>query len=122
MLLVAGVLTIGAALAEAKDPYPWPHNGCTNAPDHVGSADFTYACNHHDGCYAEHWANRATCDGWFWNDMIAECRKQPFEVVTSCAGTAAMYYGAVRLFGDYYYNSNGKYVRIDTPMKTKHIG
>ena len=114
MLALGLGVTINAP-AQAEQ-YPWPHNGCTNAPDRIGAANFTHACNQHDGCYANHWANRGTCDGWFWNDMIAECRTLQFELVSSCAGHAVIYYSAVRAFGQAYYDSNGKMVRIDTPM------
>ena len=115
--LTLGVVAISTAPAQAKEQYPWPHNGCTNAPDHAGSANFTHACNQHDGCYARHWAGRSTCDTWFWNDMIAECRKLPFDLIASCGVTAGIYYGAVRAFGEPYYNSKGEMVRINTPMK-----
>ncbi len=78
--------TAGPAMA---NQYPWPHNGCTSAPDRA-IANFTHACNHHDGCYALHWAGRGACDQWFWNDMIAACRKLPFEMIGGCTGTAGL--------------------------------
>jgi Prokaryotic phospholipase A2 len=97
--------------------YPWPHNGCTSAPDNPAGASFTYACNHHDGCYARHWADRATCDQWFLNDMMTACRRLPFEMVGNCAGMAYVYYYFVRVKGQPFYDSNGTMVRISTPMR-----
>lgn len=116
---------VAVAHTQAADEYPWPHNGCTASPNRVGAADFTYACNHHDGCYAEHWANRLTCDNWFLNDMMAECDRIPwpnniptmFDPVRACRSTGQTYYQAVRAMGERFYNSNGKQVRINAPMK-----
>jgi hypothetical protein len=96
--------------------YPWPHNGCTGVSDTPLGASFTYACNHHDGCYGGHWASRSTCDAWFYNDMIAACRHLPFEMVGGCSVWAGIYYGGVRAFGQKYYDSNGQLTRINTPM------
>ena len=100
------------------DKYPWPHNGCTSAPDKAGGVNFTHPCNQHDGCSARHWADRATCDRWFRNDLEAECNKLPLWVRTStrCIIIAGTYYGAVRTFGARFYYSGGEYVRINTPM------
>lgn len=118
VLFTTLTLLIGGTFATANaDQYPWPHNGCTSAPDHIAGADFTHPCNQHDGCYALHWADRGTCDAWFWNDMIKECRKLPFDLVANCGVTAGIYYLAVRTFGDRYYNSNGEQVRISAPMQ-----
>jgi hypothetical protein len=120
--LIGGVsvATASPALAQSSTTltpeYPWPHNGCTAVTDNPAGASFTYACNHHDGCYGGHWADRATCDTWFRNDMLNACRRLPFEMVGTCAVWANIYYYAVRAFGDKYYNSNGQLSRISTPM------
>ena len=115
LMLVGALVGVSAGSASA-DPYPWPHNGCMSAPDRPSGADFTYACNHHDGCYALHWANRATCDAWFRNDMVSACRQVPFEMAGGCVVTAGIYYGAVRIFGQVYYDSPSLSVRISTRM------
>jgi hypothetical protein len=122
-ITILGINAVGAtpALAESSTTltaqYPWPHNGCTIVSDNAPGASFTYACNHHDGCYAGHWANRATCDQWFLNDMSAACRTAPFEMITGCMATAYVYYGGVRAMGQSHYDSNGAQVRISTPMR-----
>ncbi|HSX01565.1 MAG TPA: phospholipase A2 [Candidatus Saccharimonas sp.] len=129
LMVLALIAFLPVALVAAPSPamasssstltaqYPWPHNGCTGVTDNPAGASFTYACNHHDGCYAGHWASRATCDTWFRNDMINACRRLPFEMIGNCGIVANLYYYAVRLFGDKYYNSGGTLVRISTPMK-----
>lgn len=127
-VFTAAVLALGLSTAVATAPamasssttltaqYPWPHNGCTAVSDNPAGASFTYACNHHDGCYAGHWADRGTCDAWFRNDMINACRGLPFEMVSNCVIMAGIYYLGVRTFGDKYYNSGGQLTRINTPM------
>lgn len=99
--------------------YWWPHNGCTHVTDTPLGVSFTYACNHHDGCYALHWADRGTCDAWFRNDMFAACYAHaPWYLVTACTGVANTYWTGVRLLGSSYYNSGGTVTRISTPMTT----
>ncbi|MFI0800871.1 phospholipase A2 [Amycolatopsis lurida] len=100
-----------SASAHSGDHW-WPTDGCTAAPEYY----FNHPCVHHDGCYAYHWADRGTCDNWFLNDMLAECRKLPFEIVGSCGGVAFTYYGAVRLFGGSFYDDSQITARISTPM------
>jgi Prokaryotic phospholipase A2 len=118
------VFSTSPAFAESSSAltaeYPWPHNGCTAVTDRpFAGVSFTYACNHHDGCYAGHWASRETCDAWFRNDMFAACREAhlPFEMGGGCASWTLAYYEAVRIFGQKFYDSNGAQVRISTPMK-----
>lgn len=99
----------------AHNPYPWPHNGCTASPNHIGVANFTHPCNQHDGCYANRWAPRAACDQWFYNDLMKECDKIAWpRGIPTIANT---YVTAVRVLGERYYNSNGTHVRISTPMR-----
>jgi hypothetical protein len=93
--------------------YPWPHNGCTRVSDNPSGVSFTYACNHHDGCYARHWASRATCDAWFRNDMDNACKNGPWYLRGSCENYALIYYSGVRLFGQKYYDSKGELSRIN---------
>ena len=79
--------------------YWWPHNGCsTITGDAPSGVSFTYACNHHDGCYWGHWADKGTCDRWFYNDMLAACGGGWY-----CNWWAGAYYRAVQLFGAPYY-------------------
>jgi hypothetical protein len=84
-LIGVGVATATPAAAESSTTltaqYPWPHNGCTGVSDTVMGVSFTYACNHHDGCYGGHWATRATYDQWFFNDMKNACTRLPFEMI-----------------------------------------
>ena len=89
---------------------------------------FTYACNHHDGCYALRWSSyRSTCDGWFYNDMRAACWNYwwlyvgtPYGItgLSGCYGWASAYYGGVRIWGQKYWDSQGQLARISTPMTT----
>jgi hypothetical protein len=114
------MLSVPANAESSSTPtaqYPWPHNGRTRTSDAPAGVSFTYACNHHDGCYARHWASRSTCDAWFRNDMLKACRSSPFNEVPICRNSALLYYGTVRLFGDKYYNAKGELVRINTPMR-----
>jgi hypothetical protein len=79
----------------------WSYNGCTASPDWP----FLHACIHHDGCYGRHWADRATCDGWFLNDMNATCAQVPISWLERrvCYGSASTYYGFVRAVGSTFY-------------------
>jgi hypothetical protein len=121
LTLVGGSVNAQSASAESSSTptaeYPWAHNGCTGVTDYPGSANFTYACNHHDGCYGGHWADRATCDKWFLNDMMNYCSKLSFFLVTGCVAAAYPYYWGVRAFGQKYYDAAGVVVRINTPMR-----
>jgi len=117
-LAAIGMMTLipiigNVAPASAHDSnHWWPTDGCTMAPELY----FNHACVHHDGCYAYHWADRATCDQWFLNDMIDKCRTLPFDMVAGCAGIAYIYYSAVRTFGGYFYDSSEVATRVKTPM------
>lgn len=111
-LIMAGVFALaGAQPASAySDPTItkqtwWTHNGCTSLfGDAPSGVSFTYACNHHDGCYNQHWADRGTCDAWFRNDMYAAC-SGPWapQVRDSCFWWANAYYGGVRALGYVFY-------------------
>src|SRR4051812_25277126 len=46
----------------------WTTDGCSVVPDSGPDFNFHHACVHHDGCYRNHWSDRATCDQWFLND------------------------------------------------------
>jgi hypothetical protein len=75
--------------------YWWPHNGCSSPfGDSPSGVSFTYACNHHDGCYWGHWSNKWTCDWWFYNDMRAACGWNAW-----CQAWAYAYYRSVDTFG-----------------------
>lgn len=121
VVIVGGMLVgPGTAAAESSSEltaeYPWPHNGCTNTVDNPALISFTYACNHHDGCYAGHWADRGTCDAWFRNDMIDACNRRWYFNYEACIRAAWVYWGAVRILGEKYYQSEGELVRISAPM------
>lgn len=100
----------------ASDPWPWPHNGCTMAPDNIYGYSILDACNKHDGCYAIHWTSRESCDAIFLDNIQRVCRIMPFYLHTGCVGTSYVYYGAVRTFGWAFYNANSYDVRINTRM------
>lgn len=75
--------------------YWWPHNGCsTPTGDAPSGVSFTYACNHHDGCYWGHWAGKSICDQWFLNDMRNACAGNG-----NCNNWANVYYRAVSILG-----------------------
>lgn len=123
----ANVTTAAPASAASSSTitsqYWWPHNGCTRVPDSPAwPASFTYACNHHDGCYALRWSSsRATCDWWFYNDMRAACNAKWYvgsAFLQSCYFWATTYYGGVRALGQQYWDSSGALTRISTPMTT----
>lgn len=111
MTLVPVIGNMAPASAHNGDHW-WPNNGCTAAPELY----FNHACVHHDGCYGQRWADRATCDQWFLNDMLGKCRTLPFDLVASCAGTAYIYYGFVRAFGGPFYDSPEVATRIGVPL------
>ncbi|MEO8283364.1 MAG: phospholipase A2 [Pseudarthrobacter sp.] len=117
---VAAAPPAAAESSSAYSPqYPWPHNGCTIAPDAPSGISFTYACNHHDGCYAGHWASKVTCDLWFYKDMSIACATAwwaPQVMRTACLEAATIYYGFVVARGQPYYDSKGQQVRINTPL------
>jgi hypothetical protein len=81
VLAVAVVTVVNQSSASAySDPtrtaqYWWPHNGCSSPTgDAPSGVSFTYACNHHDGCYILRWSSsKSTCDQWFLNDMRNAC-------------------------------------------------
>ncbi|MDJ0382025.1 phospholipase A2 [Streptomyces sp. G-G2] len=96
----------------------WDTDGCTDVPDSgvhfarvqfgkppfsaygylAGRFDFHHACKHHDGCYRFRWADRATCDQWFRNDMHASCAA--LKSNAACDARAELYYWGVRVFGE----------------------
>ncbi|WP_330335376.1 hypothetical protein OHS33_37450 (plasmid) [Streptomyces sp. NBC_00536] len=96
----------------------WTTDGCTDVPDSgvhhawvqygkppftaygylAGRYDFHHACMHHDGCYKYRWADRATCDQWFRNDMHASCTAMKSNA--ACDARAELYYRGVRVFGE----------------------
>jgi len=120
---IAAGISASPAAAESSSAitsqYPWPHNGCTRVTDYPSpGVSFTYACNHHDGCYAGHWASRDVCDYWFYNDMVNACYLGPWYQRGTCLVVAGAYWSAVRLLGQRYYDSNGSLSRISTPMTT----
>ena len=128
-LLLSSMLIAGASVAVAPtasassssattSQYWWPHNGCTSVPDAPAwPVSFTYACNHHDGCYALRWSsNRGTCDAWFYNDMINTCNSYWWLNLSSCYSWASIYYVGVRVLGQKYWDSNGQLLLISTPM------
>jgi Prokaryotic phospholipase A2 len=84
----------------------WSSDGCTASPDWP----FLHACIHHDGCYRYHWASRATCDSWFYNDMTATC--QVIGGGWSCYLARNIYYGAVRAGGAWAYNGYSIYFAL----------
>ncbi|WP_226772982.1 phospholipase A2 [Arthrobacter sp. ES1] len=121
----AGIITVSSAPPAAAissstitPQYWWPHNGCNIVTDTpMPGVSFTYACNHHDGCYWGQWANRATCDWWFYNDMRNACWQQAqWWQRPSCLVTASGYYGAVRAMGEPYYGKQIASERINTPV------
>lgn len=115
-LLIAPDEAAAESSSELTSQYWWPHNGCTNTVDNPALISFTYACNHHDGCYALRWADRSTCDAWFRNDMLGACNERWYFNYTACVRAAWVYWGFVRVLGEKYYESNGELVRIGTPM------
>jgi len=95
--------------------HPWPSDGCTKVPNWMpGIYNFTHACQHHDGCYVGRWAERATCDQWFLNDMNASCGTGStlFTQRSRCRTIALAYYLGVRECGDYSYQQRS----ISTPL------
>jgi len=134
LAIVLGVSLAGAQPASATTttgvqatPYnnsahPWTTDGCSVVPDWGTSAtggawfDFNHACIHHDGCYRGHWSDRATCDRWFLNDMIASCNAiHPWwrpDSRSSCYGQANIYYTGVRTLGGSAYVAYSPYARL----------
>lgn len=113
-LMTTATSVASAESSSALTPqYPWPHNGCTRVSDSPSGVSFTYACNHHDGCYARHWADRGTCDAWFRNDMLSACDRAPWYLQQDCSRWAFIYYGGVRALGQKYYDSRGELSRIN---------
>lgn len=96
----------------------WTSDGCTAVPD-TGTYrgvyyDFGHACAHHDGCYSRHWASRATCDDWFYNDMVASCNylHSSSSARLICYERAGIYWQGVRWFGGPGYNGWSYYIPI----------
>lgn len=86
----------------ADRPY-WSTNGCTAVPDSVrGLYYFEHACDHHDGCYGNHWQSRLGCDDKFRRNMHASCnhnwgRFNPARYL--CREVKDQFYYAVRNLG-----------------------
>ena len=79
---------------------------CTAVPDAIpGIVDFTGACAAHDLCYAGGTQTQAQCDDQFLQDMSALCVAQHPEALSPlrlvCLTFAQLYYGGVRLFGQF---------------------
>lgn len=104
----AGAHDSGAPATPANDSYhPWATNGCTAVPDSGYTFNFNHACDHHDGCYGNHWwtpygRSRYGCDRVMNDDMTASCRQQ-FNSWDwrrySCYTVRTTYYLGVRTFG-----------------------
>ena len=108
----SGATTVHGAVATPANTtfHPWPHDGCSAAPERGPGWDFHHACVHHDGCYRGHWRSRRACDDWFRRDMRASCRVlHPTGVIGrwACVGVAAVYHAAVRAFGVFAYHHRG---------------
>lgn len=88
--------------------YKWATNGCTVVPDSVrGLFYFNHACDHHDGCYGNHWEWRSTCDARFWWNMEASCVYNWSWWNPARAGCRVVrdtYYSGVRALGYVAYN------------------
>lgn len=115
--LAAAVLTFGASPAAALPPGYQP-NGCTWSPDrgwYPTYYDFKNVCNRHDYCYDEMWFGggengRARCDSLFLDEARGWCNNYYGAWWLSverakCNGVAWTYYGAVRQFGQPYFNN-----------------
>lgn len=79
-------------------------NGCSFSPDSGPYFNFHRSCDRHDLCYRYKYygnssAGRKSCDVRFLNDMRASCTNRTAFGRSSCRGTAAVYYRAVRSFG-----------------------
>lgn len=48
-------------------------NGCTHAPDSLGRANITPACNQHDRCYSTYGSTKASCDNALYADIVDRC-------------------------------------------------
>ena len=115
----AAIVGVSApASAATTDPYPYPHNGCTYAPDTILGSDITPACNHHDGCYALHSMSRLDCDRQLRQELYAVCAQMTPLRSGACYSIASLYYGSVRLFGAHFYNAPYPADRISTRMAT----
>ena len=81
--------------------HSWSSDGCSWSPDRGPNFDFAHACLHHDGCYRNHWADKNTCDAWFYNDMKATCSAMHKRAifVNLCNGVALTYYKFAQRFG-----------------------
>lgn len=79
-------------------------NGCSFSPDSGPYFNFHNSCDRHDLCYRYKYygnssAGRKGCDDRFLRDMRASCTNKTAFGRTSCRGTAAVYYRAVRAAG-----------------------
>lgn len=86
----------------------WSTNGCTSVPDSVrGVFYFNHPCDHHDGCYGNHWQSRLGCDNTFWSNMNSACNYNwawwnPARA--ACRTVRDSYYAGVRALGYPAYN------------------
>lgn len=98
----------GTATNSNDGSHWWATNGCTAVPDSApGVFNFNHACDHHDGCYGNHWASRLGCDNEFWSDMEATCVNMwawwhPSRPL--CRSVRDTYYAGVRALGYVAYN------------------
>lgn len=107
---LAAAHTTGGSATGGGQWHPWPSDACTKVPNTMpGIFNFTHACQHHDGCYVNRWSSdKATCDRWFLNDMVAGCGWWN----SSCLNWAAAYYAGVRACGGYSWDNRS----VSTPM------
>ncbi|HEW98899.1 MAG TPA: hypothetical protein ENF37_09735 [Beggiatoa sp.] len=80
--------------------------GCGNQglekaiPDKWGDADFYFACQVHDKCYATCGYTQKFCDKRFLGDLIEECGKMIPVTQPLCGAVALSYYLSVDGFGE----------------------
>lgn len=86
--------------------FDWSTDLCSWSPDRPLGFDFTRACRRHDfgyrnykrlGAFTE--TVRLRVDNAFYSDLKTACNGYSLVVRSTCLGTAALYYQAVRNFG-----------------------
>ncbi len=97
----------------------WETDGCSLSPEsgyyNGATFDFHHACVHHDGCYANKWADKNTCNWWFLNDMTASCAAMHGWVsweFAECRAIAQIYYTAVYWGGGRAYGESSPLIPI----------
>ncbi|AHH95254.1 hypothetical protein GCM10010174_57660 [Kutzneria viridogrisea] len=114
-VIAFGLLVVGAGSAQAQEVpsarMAIAGDGCTNAPDNYGEANFRPACDAHDNCYsAGSPFSRLTCDQVLLYDLTQAC-DNTYSAINplrySCEGVAGGYYNAVRTFGRSHYEGSG---------------